>query len=123
MEAVRTDTRVLIENKSKFIIIHASSGHKQALQEVLSDPAIQVRLADTKYAREMRALDLFFSMLNNDPDRAYYGWDHVCKASEIGAVGTLLITDALFRYTLVLCLMEGRRISRRVKSISCWWRL
>ena len=86
-----------MENKPKFVAVHSSSGHKQALQEVLADPAVQSRLSDTKYAKEVRALDEFFSMLNNDPDRAYYGWDHVRKANEIGAVGTLLLTDSLFR--------------------------
>ena len=79
-----------MENKPKFVAIHSSSGHKQALQEILADPAIQSRLADTKYAKEVRALDEFFTMLNNDPDRAYYGWDHVRKANEIGAIGTLV---------------------------------
>jgi len=33
-------------------------------------------------------------MLNEDPDR---GWNHVSKAEERGAVGTLL-SDELFRY-------------------------
>jgi protein pelota len=31
-EAVRRDVREIIENKSKFLVVHASSGHKHALQ-------------------------------------------------------------------------------------------
>jgi len=34
-------------------------------------------------------------MLNEDPDR---GWNHVSKAEERGAVGTLMLSDELFRY-------------------------
>ncbi|KAF0723403.1 hypothetical protein AaE_009876, partial [Aphanomyces astaci] len=35
--AVRTDDKVLLENKARFILVHASSGHKHALDEVLAD--------------------------------------------------------------------------------------
>jgi len=87
-----------MENKSKFVLIHCSSGHKHALQEVLQDPVVQNQLADTKYAQEMTTLDKFFKMLNEDPDRAFYGWNHVSKAEERGAVGTLMLSDELFRY-------------------------
>lgn len=47
-EAVKQDNKVLLENKPKFLLVHSSSGHKQALKEVLSDPAVSVKLADTK---------------------------------------------------------------------------
>ena len=81
--------------------VHSSSGHKQALKEVLSDPAVNIRLADTKVkpvhnctlcyapfpaiyhapsmprplqaAGEVRALEAFYTMLQNEPDRAFYG--------------------------------------------------
>jgi protein pelota len=39
---------MLLENKSKFLLVHSSSGHKQVLKEILSDPAVAARLADTK---------------------------------------------------------------------------
>ncbi|KAL0087246.1 eRF1 domain 1 [Phycomyces blakesleeanus] len=96
-QAVKTDNKTIMENKSKFILIHCSSGHKHALNEVMQDPSIQARLADTKAAREVQALDKFYQMLNNDPDRAFYGFSHVLKANERGAIGTLLVTDELFR--------------------------
>jgi protein pelota len=86
-----------MENKSKFLQIHCSSGHKHALTEIMQDPSIQVKLADTKAAREVQALDKFYEMMNSDPDRAFYGFEHVDKANESGAIGTLLVTDELFR--------------------------
>ncbi|CAG8663312.1 15340_t:CDS:10, partial [Cetraspora pellucida] len=79
-EALKQDIRSLLENKSKFILIHCSSGHKHSLQEVLQDSAVQSQLTDTKFAREIVALDKFFKMLNEDPDRAFYGWDHSLKS-------------------------------------------
>lgn len=86
-----------MENKSKFVLIHSSSGHKHSLNEVMQDQSIQTKLADTKATREVQALDQFYTMLNTDPDRAFYGYDHVAKANDQGAVGTLLVTDELFR--------------------------
>ncbi|ORX74587.1 protein pelota [Linderina pennispora] len=77
--AVKTDDKVIMENKKKFLLVHTSSGHKGAA------------------AQEVKALDSFYQMLNNDPDRAFYGYDDVCKAAENGAIGTLLVTDELFR--------------------------
>ncbi|KAG0285225.1 hypothetical protein BGZ98_005598 [Dissophora globulifera] len=86
-----------MQNRSKFILVHTSTGHKQALQEVMNDPAIKIKLADTKAAQEVQALDQFHEMLSMDPDRAFYGYKDVCKAAERGAIGTLLVTDELFR--------------------------
>lgn len=37
-------------------------------------------------------------MLGSDEMRAWYGPDHVRFAADRGAVGTLLISDELFRY-------------------------
>ncbi|ORZ34393.1 protein pelota [Catenaria anguillulae PL171] len=96
-EAVRTDQRALIDNKSKFVVAHCSSGHKHALTELLLDPSIQSKLSDTKFAAETRALDRFHKMLQDDPDRACYGATHVLHAANIGAIDTLMIADTLFR--------------------------
>ena len=43
------------------------------LAEVLSDPVVLSRLADTKASGEVKSLDDFYQMLQNDPDRAFYG--------------------------------------------------
>lgn len=98
-QALKSDWKVITENKSKFVLVHSSSGHKHALKEVLADPTVTARLAETKAAGEVKALDTFFSVLQMEPDRAYYGIHHVEKASEASAVETLLVTDELFRST------------------------
>ena len=95
--AVKNKNRVLIENKSKFLLIHASSGFKHSLKEVLADPAVTSRMADTKAAIEVRALDSFQALLQTEPSRAFYGLKHVEKANEARAIDTLLVSDNLFR--------------------------
>ena len=97
LEAVRRDVRPMVENKSRIVPAHASSAFKGALREVLETPAVMTIIKDTKAAEETRALDAFFETLAAKPDRALYGPAHVFAAHELGAVETLLITDALFR--------------------------
>lgn len=77
-------------------------------------PKVVSRLKETKFAREGIMLDRFeykwlvnpkslayttsfFKMLASDEQRAWYGPDHVALAVDRGAVGTLLISDELFR--------------------------
>ncbi|MCL4131242.1 UNVERIFIED_CONTAM: hypothetical protein GTU68_066200 [Idotea baltica] len=95
--AIQTDNKVLIENKSKFMLVHSSSGFKHSLREVLENPAVTARLSDTKAAGETKALQQFMTMLGTDPDRAYYGIKHVEKANESQAIEVLLVSDSLFR--------------------------
>ncbi|XP_010006922.1 PREDICTED: protein pelota homolog [Chaetura pelagica] len=97
-QAVKTDNKLLLENRSKFLQVHSSSGHKYALKEALCDPAVNSRLSDTKAAGEVKALDDFYKMLQHEPDRAFYGLKHVEKANEAMAIDTLLISDELFRH-------------------------
>jgi protein pelota len=64
---------------------------------VLKSDEVKAKLSDTKFARESRAVDEFYKMIGIDEQRAYYGPKHVARAVEAGAVGTLLISDSLFR--------------------------
>jgi protein pelota len=100
-EAVKQDIKVILENKPKFLLIHSSSGHKQSLKEVLADPAVLVKLADTKAADEVKALDAFYLMLQNEPTRAFYGIDDVERANQLNAIEMLMVTDELFRSATV----------------------
>lgn len=97
LEAVRQGIKILLENKPKFVLAHSSTGHKHGLREVMSDPAVAAKLVNTKAAGEVKALNDFYDMLKQDPDRAFYGPTHVQKAHERLAIQTLLLTDELFR--------------------------
>ncbi|RWS24102.1 hypothetical protein B4U80_07843, partial [Leptotrombidium deliense] len=96
-QAVKLEMKNIVENKAKFILAHSSSGFKHSLKEVLTDPLIQSKLIETKAAAEVRALDAFYSLLQTEPNRAFYGVKHVEKANELQAIETLLICDSLFR--------------------------
>lgn len=97
LEAERKEFRAIIENKSRIILVHTTSGYKHSLREVLDAPNVMNMIKDTKAAQEVRALKDFFTMLSNDPNRACYGPKHVEVAHERMAVQTLLVTDELFR--------------------------
>ena len=47
-ECVRREDRVLIENKNKFVLCHASSGHKHAIEELFLDEGVLSRVTETK---------------------------------------------------------------------------
>ncbi|CAA7259871.1 unnamed protein product [Cyclocybe aegerita] len=83
--------------KEKGIKVHINSPHVHSLVEVLKSPEVANQLKETKFAREGMILDKFFKMLGTDEMRAWYGPDHVCLAADRGAIGTLLISDDLFR--------------------------
>uniref|UniRef100_A0A3P9AM50 Protein pelota homolog n=1 Tax=Esox lucius TaxID=8010 RepID=A0A3P9AM50_ESOLU len=80
-EAVRQDSKILLENRPKFMLVHSSSGHKYSLKEILCDPAVTARLSDTKAAGEVKALEDFYKMLQHEPDRAFYGHQDVATRS------------------------------------------
>lgn len=64
---------------------------------MLSDPAVVSKMADTKAAGEVKALETFYTLLQNEPARAFYGPGHVEKANAAQAIEMLLISDNLFR--------------------------
>ncbi|KAF8845833.1 hypothetical protein BDN67DRAFT_961485 [Paxillus ammoniavirescens] len=97
-EAGRRGDKPLAKSlREKGIKVHVSSAHVHSLVEVLKSPEIVAQLKETKFAREGIVLDKFFKMLGSDEMRAWYGPEHVCLAADRGAIGTLLISDELFR--------------------------
>ncbi|KAB2071712.1 hypothetical protein ERO13_A08G224000v2 [Gossypium hirsutum] len=116
LEAERRQLRPIIENKSRIILVHTSSGYKHSLREVLDAPNVMSMIKDTKAAQEVRALKDFFNMLSNDPARACYGPKHVEIAHERMAVQTLLITDDLFRNSDVITRQKYVSLVNSVKN-------
>lgn len=60
------------------------------------DDARQVSVFSPRPASQLMSCR-FFKMLASDEMRAWYGPDHVALAADRGAIGTLLISDELFR--------------------------
>lgn len=96
-EAARRELRELLLSRPKWVLAHASTGHKHGLKELLVDPSVSLRIANTKAAAEVMLLSRFFELLSTDPDRCTYGYNYVQAACEQGALETLLLTDNLFR--------------------------
>ncbi|CAN1271530.1 Protein PELOTA 1 [Linum perenne] len=53
LEAERKQLRSIIENKSKIILVHTTSGYKHSLREVLDAPSVMNIIKDTKAAEEV----------------------------------------------------------------------
>ncbi|GMM56831.1 ribosome dissociation factor [Maudiozyma humilis] len=83
----------ILNNKSRFLVAHCSTGYLQGIGEVLKDPAYAASLSDTKYSKEATVMDDFLKHLNDDDYKAWYGDTEVFKAAELGAISNLLITD------------------------------
>lgn len=115
-QAQRLENKTLLDNREKIITIHCSSGQKHALAEVLRDPAILRKLTNTKYIDEVKALDQFYQVLNTDMDKACYGYSHVRAAAERGAIGTLLVTNELFRSADIPTRRKYIKLTEEVKS-------
>lgn len=112
---------MLLAQKANFIIVHSSSGHLHALNEVLQSPEVLARLKDTKYARETKLMDEFMTFLRKDDGRAWYGPKEVELAAEKGALGkgggVLLISDALFRAQDIGVRRRWVRLVDRVRDV------
>jgi protein pelota len=78
-------------------------------------PCLHVlRQADTKFAKEVEVLRRFFKLMQDDPDRAWYGYQSVVAANEQLAIEALLVTDELFRNSNV---STRRQYVRLVESV------
>lgn len=87
----------IIRNQKKILQVHASSGHKNAIDEILSKEEIQNKLTDMKAASEVKALQRFKKKLANQPDYTSYGYNHVQYADTLSLIDELLIIDSLFQ--------------------------
>lgn len=65
--------------------------------EVLQEQAVMAKISDTKAASEVKLLESFYTMLQLEPAKAFYGKKHVQRANEALAIETLMISDKLFR--------------------------
>ncbi|CAM9164047.1 unnamed protein product, partial [Ectocarpus fasciculatus] len=95
--AVRSDNTLFIQNKSKFVKAHTTSGHKHAIDEIFLDPAVSGKLGEVKAVQEVRALERFHVMFGDDADRVSYGYNEVLHAEGMCAIEELLVTDKLFQ--------------------------
>ncbi|XP_011494656.1 PREDICTED: protein pelota [Ceratosolen solmsi marchali] len=115
-QAVKSENKLILENKSKFILTHSSSGFKHSLREVLTEPSVISLISDTKAAGEVKILETFYTMLQTDSSRVFYGKNHVLAACNAKAIETLLISDKLFRCQDVALRKEYIHLVETVKK-------
>ena len=96
-KATNDNNKSVLDFKSKFIVLHGSSGHFQSLQDLLKDPIVQDKLKETKCMDQIHSMQKFNDTLGSDSGRAWYGYNHVKRALQFGAIETLLVSDELFR--------------------------
>lgn len=65
--------------------------------EVLQEPAVMAKISDTKAASEVKLLESFYTMLQLEPAKAFYGKKHIESANDAQAIEILMISDKLFR--------------------------
>ncbi|PWW79152.1 hypothetical protein C7212DRAFT_288221 [Tuber magnatum] len=114
LTAVQTDYKPILHSKKKFVTVHCSTGHIHSLNEVLKSPEVAATLANTKFAKETKAMEAFFEMMEKDEFKAWYGPKEVERAVDKGAVGTLLVSNSLFRSDNVA---ERRKYVRMVEEV------
>mmetsp|Transcript_9480 Transcript_9480/g.17308 ORF Transcript_9480/g.17308 Transcript_9480/m.17308 type:complete len:429 (-) Transcript_9480:135-1421(-) len=95
--AQKQGNKSIINSRSKFLPRHASSGHLQALREVLADPSCSDLIKTTKAYEEVKALERFYEKMSTNPDQAFYGYNDVKEANDAKAIHELLVSDSLFR--------------------------
>ncbi|KEP64383.1 UNVERIFIED_CONTAM: Pelota, putative [Hammondia hammondi] len=122
-EAVKRGLKDFISRKQMFVTASASTGHKQALIELLADPSVVALLENTKAARHAQRLQEFYKLLNRTLETSTgsdtrnltcYGPLQVATAVDVGAVASLLITDGLLRSSDTA---ERRRFLRLVEEV------
>lgn len=100
-EAIKSGDKNMMAVAKQATVVHSSSGHLHALNEVLKSPEVTATMVDMKFAKETRAMDDFYDRLRRDDGRASYGIGPVEKAVNEGAVGAgggvLLVNNSLFR--------------------------
>lgn len=115
-EAARQNDRTFLKSKPKFLVASSSTGFLQGLTEVLGDEAVLHQLTNTRYASNAAVLEKFYDTLEHNPNRAWYGPQHIATAADMGAISKLLIADTLFRSEDVNTRKQYIALSEQVKQ-------
>ncbi|EPY25541.1 protein pelota [Strigomonas culicis] len=99
-EAAKSDNprlHLLQQNLSKFILVKVNSTTTGGLKEAFSDPAVATKMESTRCVSDIRVWEKFQSTMNRNPDLCVYTPQCVLGAALAGAVGSLMVSDSVFR--------------------------
>lgn len=82
---------------AKVVVEDVSSIGSSGFQEVLRRGAIQRVVEETRITREAQLIEALLAGIAKDDGRVAYGYDHVRRAVDYGAVETLMIADEVLR--------------------------
>ncbi|XP_049851184.1 protein pelota homolog [Schistocerca gregaria] len=111
-----TQDKVISRNQQKFLLLHSNSGHRHALNELLTDKSVMSLLNDMKAVEEVTILQRFLTIMKKEPDRCLYGRKHVQLALKNNAISHLLLSDDLLRAKSIALRKEYASIVERVKA-------
>lgn len=75
--------------------------HKTALKEAMEDPNVQKEMNLTKGLDGAKVWETFQRLITMEPDRCVYTPQYVCEALHHEAIDKLLVSDDVFRSTLI----------------------
>ncbi len=100
-EGARLADKLLRRLAKDAVVVHSSSGHVHALNEIMKSREVAALVRDKRFSSETRLMDDFFDRLRRDDGRAWYGIAPVERAVREGAAGrgggVLLVNNSLFR--------------------------
>ncbi|MBD3319072.1 mRNA surveillance protein pelota [Candidatus Woesearchaeota archaeon] len=82
--------------EKKIVQATCSGVNRNAIDEILKRPETKAALAQERAAKEMKLVDELLVAISNDRPAAY-GTEQVTLAEQLGAIKTLLVTDALIQ--------------------------
>jgi protein pelota len=100
--------------KVDVVLAHSSSGEKQTLAEIISDPAVRQKMSDLQFSQDLVVLDEFFRVLSEDDRRAVYSLVDVETAANQQAVQVLLISDSMLRNRRIT---DRQRVAEIIKTV------
>eukprot|EP00929_Paragymnodinium_shiwhaense_P007950 TRINITY_DN111872_c0_g1_i1.p1 TRINITY_DN111872_c0_g1~~TRINITY_DN111872_c0_g1_i1.p1 ORF type:complete len:408 (+),score=123.46 TRINITY_DN111872_c0_g1_i1:91-1314(+) len=119
LRATQLGDTQMMQKKSAFVVAHTSCIHRQALKELLADEQVQKSISNTKAAAHLKALEEFYTMVKNEPDRVTYGPLPVKTAYDAGAIGTLMVVDSLFRSANISTRRQYVELAEGCKDMGC----
>jgi protein pelota len=103
-------------SKGRVLLEHVSTGTVSGIYEALNRGIVEQIASEIRLNREIRLMDEVMKNLGKDTGKATYGWEHIVKAVQFGAVETLLVLDKLFREAQPDYRHELENIMRQVEK-------
>lgn len=75
--------------------------YKTAVQEAMNNPAVLKEMDMTKGREGAKMWEVFQRLITTEPDRCVYTPQYVCEALHYEAIDKLLVSDDVFRSTLI----------------------